>query len=132
MTIFLCDTNILSELARPQPNAGVEAWAQGLSSIAVSVITVEEIAYGLTWKPNLRILEWFQDFLDNYSEVLPVTADIAARAGRLRGALQAQGRTRAQADMLIAATAQFHGLTLVTRNAKDFEDCGLALLDPFR
>jgi predicted nucleic acid-binding protein len=131
MTTFLCDTNILSELARPQPNSGVEAWAQGLSSIAVSVITVEEIAYGLAWKPNLRILEWFQDFLDRYSEVLPVTADIAARAGRLRGTLQAQGRTRTQADMLIAATAQAHGLTLVTRNVRDFEDCGLALLDPF-
>ena len=129
---FLCDTNVLSELARPQPNLGVAAWAQDLSSITVSVITVEEIAYGLAWKPNLRVLEWFQGFLDRYSEVLPVTADIAARAGRLRGTLQAQGRPRAQADMLIAATAQFHGLTLVTRNVKDFEDCGLALLDPFR
>lgn len=129
---FLCDTNILSELSRPRPNPGVATWAQDLSSIAVSAITVEEIAYGLAWKPNLRVLEWFQDFLDRYAEVLPVTADIAARAGRLRGTLQAQGRSRAQADMLIAATAQSHGLTLVTRNIRDFEDCGLALLDPFR
>jgi predicted nucleic acid-binding protein len=131
MTTYLCDTNVLSELARPQPNAGVAAWAQNVSAVTVSVITVEEIAYGLAWKPNLRILGWFQDFLEHYSEVLPVTADIAARAGRLRGTLQGQGRPRTQADMLIAATAQFHGLTLVTRNARDFEDCGVALLDPF-
>jgi predicted nucleic acid-binding protein len=131
MTTFLCDTNILSELARPQPNVGVAAWAQDVPSITVSVVTVEEIAYGLAWKPNLRILGWFQNFLDRYAEVLPVTAEIAARAGRLRGTLQSQGRTHTQADMLIAATAQFHGLTLVTRNARDFEGCGLTLLDPF-
>jgi predicted nucleic acid-binding protein len=129
--MFLCDTNVLSELARPQPNTGVEAWAQDISSIAVSVITLEEIAYGLAWKPNARIGAWFVEFLNRYSEALPVTAEIATRAGRLRGKLQAQGRSRTQADMLIAATAQSHGLTLVTRNARDFEDCGLALFDPF-
>jgi predicted nucleic acid-binding protein len=131
MTTFLCDTNILSELARPRPNAGVAAWSQEVSSIAVSVITVEEITYGLAWKPNSRILDWFQDFLHAYSEILPVTVEIAERSGSLRGTLQARGRTRTQADMLIAATAQAHGLTLVTRNARDFEDCGLSLLDPF-
>jgi len=132
MTTFLCDTNILSELTRKQPNPGVSAWAQDVSSIAVSVVTVEEIAYGLAWKPNPRIRDWFADFLRDYSEVLPITEEIAARSGRLRGTLQAKGRPRTQADMLIAATAQFHGLTLVTRNARDFEDCGISLLDPFR
>jgi predicted nucleic acid-binding protein len=131
MTTFLSDTNILSELVRPRPNAGVLAWSQGVSDIMVSVITVEEIAFGLAWKPNPRILDWFQDFLHEYAEILPVTAEIAERSGHLRGSLQARGRTRSQADMLIAATAQAHGLTLVTRNARDFEDCGLLLLDPF-
>lgn len=131
MTTFLCDTNILSELARPRPDARVAAWAQGVSSIAVSVITVEEITYGLAWKPNPRILDWFQDYLSAYSEILPLTTEIAERSGILRGTLKAKGKTRTQADMLIAATAQAHGLTLVTRNARDFEDCGLSLLDPF-
>jgi predicted nucleic acid-binding protein len=131
MTTFLCDTNILSELVRPRPNAGVESWSQGVSAITVSAITVEEIAFGLAWKPNARILDWFQDFLHGYAEILPVTAEIAERSGHLRGTLKARGRTRTQADMLIAATAQAHGLTLVTRNARDFEDCGLSLLDPF-
>jgi len=132
MTTFLCDTNVLSELTRPQPNAGVAAWAQEVSSISVSVITVEEIAYGLAWKPNPRILGWFELYLRDFSEVLPVTAEIAGRSGRLRGILQARGKNRTQADMLIAATAHFHGLTLVTRNARDFEDCGVSILDPFR
>jgi predicted nucleic acid-binding protein len=130
MTTFLCDTNVLSELTRPRPNTGVAKWAQEISAIAISVITVEEIAYGLAWKPNPRILDWFQEFLLD-SEILPITAEIAGRSGRLRGTLQARGKSRSQADMLIAATAQFHGLTLVTRNARNFEDCGLSLLDPF-
>lgn len=129
--MYLCDTNILSELARLRPDARVAAWAQGVSSIAVSVITVEEIIYGLAWKPNPRLLDWLHDYLRDYSKILPVTAEIAERSGRLRGTLRARGRTRTQADMLIAATAQAYGLTLVTRNARDFEDCGLSLLDPF-
>jgi predicted nucleic acid-binding protein len=131
MTTFLCDTKILSELVRPRPNAGVATWSEGVSAIAVSAITVEEIAYGLAWKPNARVLQWFRNYLHGYADILPVTTEIAELSGRLRGTLQARGRTRTQADMLIAATAQAHGLTLVTRNARDFEDCGLSLLDPF-
>ncbi|MFM7903994.1 MAG: hypothetical protein ACKPA9_02115, partial [Microcystis sp.] len=59
---FLCDTNIISELARPQSNAGVLQWSREVSSIALSVITLEEIYYGLTSKPNARINTWFQQF----------------------------------------------------------------------
>lgn len=54
---FLGDTNMISELARPQPNAGLLQ-----SSIALSVITLEAIYYGLTSKPNARINTWFQQF----------------------------------------------------------------------
>ncbi|HSG40226.1 MAG TPA: type II toxin-antitoxin system VapC family toxin [Thermoanaerobaculia bacterium] len=128
---FLCDTNVLSELVRPQPNPGVAEWAQRVSSIAASVVTLEEVTYGLAWKPNLRIQSWFASFFEDFAEILPVTVEIADRAGWLRGTLQARGKTRTQADMLIAATAQVHGLTLVTRNARDFQDCGVSLLNPF-
>lgn len=107
------------------------AWAQTVSVISLSVVSVEEIFFGLTWKPNRRVETWFDEFLKGYCEICPVTADIARRAGALRGILAAQGQTRTQADMLIAATAQANQQTLVTRNLSDFEGCGIVLLNPF-
>lgn len=52
---FLCDTNIISELSRPTPNQGVIAWSGTVTSIHLSVITLEEIYYGLAAKPSPRI-----------------------------------------------------------------------------
>ncbi len=127
----LVDTNILSELARPNANAGIRAWAATVTRAAVSVITVEELHFGLAWKPHPRVEAWLAAFLEEDCDVLPVTGVIARRAGELRGSLQRRGLPRHQADMLIAATASIHGLTLVTRNTRDFEGCGIALLDPF-
>ncbi|MGH8566931.1 MAG: type II toxin-antitoxin system VapC family toxin [Gammaproteobacteria bacterium] len=127
----LADTNVLSELARANPDPGVVAWAQTVSIISLSVVSVEEILFGLTWKPNRRVEVWFDEFLKGYCEICPVTADIARRAGGLRGILAARGQTRTQADMLIAATAQANQQTLVTRNLSDFEGCGIVLLNPF-
>jgi toxin FitB len=129
-TKFLVDTNVVSELIRPRPHPGVSRWAEQVRHVALSVVTLEELEYGLAWKPKPRISSWLEGFLGSCA-ILPVTPEIARRAGRLRGALQADGETRMQADMLIAATAQEHGLTLVTRNRKDFVGCGLDLLDPF-
>jgi predicted nucleic acid-binding protein len=102
--VYLVDTNVLSELARAEPRPGVLEWASAVRSEA---------------------------FIDEHCEVVPVTAEIARRAGQLRGDLQARGASRTQADMLIAATAQEHDLILVTRNTRDFDGCALRLLDPF-
>lgn len=128
---FLADTNVIGELARPRPNAGVLTWAGQVLELNLSVITLEEIQFGLAWKPNPRIREWFDGFFREHCRVLPVTEELARRAGDLRGRFRAKGETRTQADMLIAATALSHALTLVTRNAGDFEGCGLTVLNPF-
>ena len=128
---YLCDTNIISELARPTPNIGVVAWSASVTTITLSAITLEEIAFGLTAKPNLRIQGWFQNFLNTYCQVLPITHEIAQLAAEIRGVFRSKGITRSQADIIIAATARIHNLTLVTRNIRDFEDCGISLLNPF-
>lgn len=128
---WLVDTNVLSELVRPRPNAAVVAWADGVDRISISTITFEEIMFGLAWKPNTKIREWFSRFFAEACDILPITAAIAERAGVMRGQLRSAGHTRSQADMLIAATAAVHSLTLVTRNVRDFESCGIILVNPF-
>lgn len=130
----LVDTNVLSELMRQQPDVGVLGWLQGRQQLSprltVSVITIDEIAFGMTRRPNARLPEWFDSFLQRHI-ILPVTTNIARRAGELRAQLQTKGHVRTQADMLIAATAQLHGLAVVTRNLRDFDGCGVAVLNPF-
>lgn len=131
MIKYLCDTNIISELSKKVPNRAVLNWASSLNRCGLSIITLEEVFFGLTWRPNERIFDWLNRFIDRYVEIYPVTESIARRAGALRGRLQAAGSTRTQADMLIASTAAEHNLVLVTRNLRDFEGCGIPILDPF-
>lgn len=127
----LVDTNVIGELTRARPNAGVLRWAQSVSVIAMSAISLEEIHFGLSWRPNPRVRLWFDQFIAERVTLLPVTAAVATAAGDMRGRLRAKGVSRTQADMLIAATAQVHQLTLVTRNVRDFDGLALSLLDPF-
>jgi len=82
--------------------------------------------------PNLRRTVLFEEILSNRCDVLPVSEPIARHAGRLRGGLRAHGKPRTQADMLIAAMEAIHGLTLVTRNTRDFEGIGITVFDPFQ
>jgi len=129
---MLVDTNVLSELARPSPDPRVLRWARGVSlPLSLSVVTLEEVSYGLAWRPNPEIHAWFETFLAENCAILPVTAVIARRAGELRGTFRGDGQQRTQADMLIAATAQVHQLPLVTRNRRDFDGCGIAVVNPF-
>lgn len=126
----LLDTNIVSELGRQRPDAGVLAWAAQETVHSISAVTLDEIMFGLAWHSNARITAWFDAYISRHP-VLPVTLEIARRAGELRGAFAARGISRSQPDMLIAATAQVHALTLVTRNTADFAGCGIPVLNPF-
>lgn len=128
---WLLDTNVLSELIKPRPNAGVRTWFDQIERASVSVVTVEEIEYGFAWKPRPAPLRTYIDGLLELCDILPVTRAIAERAGSMRGTLQAEGSTRSAADMFIAATAQVHALTLVTRNTRDFRGCQVPLFNPF-
>lgn len=127
---YLVDTNIISELCQLKPNPGVLDWAARIERHLISVISVEEIFFGLAWRPSIRLHTWMEHYFQRH-EIVPITEPIGRRAGELRGQFAMHGIVREQADMLIAATAQVHALTLVTRNIRDFEGCGIGLLNPF-
>lgn len=127
----LCDTNIVSELMRPVPHFSVEQWLNAQSSIIVSAVTIEEIYFGLSYKDAKNQRGWFEDFIQTHCQILPVTPVIAKQCGIWRGQFRKRGINRTQADLLIAATAFVHNLTLATRNTRDFEECGIPLFNPF-
>ena len=131
MTQWLGDTNIVGEAMRPQPNTLLSARLKQQEGIFVSAITVEDITLGLQRAAMNKRLEWFEAFVADQITILEVDKDIAYRAGKIRAELSRNGKTREQADMLIAATAWTHGLTLATRNTRDFKGTGIALFNPF-
>jgi predicted nucleic acid-binding protein len=131
---YLVDTNVISELPRPRPNAAVVAWLETQETIAISAVTVEELTYGVERArgPNAAALRrWLTQMLALPPVVVPIDERVARVAGRLRAERARRGRPAAQADMLIAATALVTARVLVTRNTRHFEGCGVPLLDPF-
>jgi predicted nucleic acid-binding protein len=131
---YVIDTNVVSELARPTPNRAVVDWFATQRSIALSAVSIEELAYGIARARSAerrRLAPWFEALLAVPAEILPVDERVARAAGELRAARERVGRTVAQADMLIAATAIVAGRTLVTCNTRDFEGCGVTIFDPF-
>jgi toxin FitB len=133
---FLLDTNIISEVRKPNANPNVRAWfvKVGATALYLSVLVVGEIRQGIEHlrRRDPRQAEMFEAWLmvllrDYRDRILPLTAEIADEWGRLNvpDAIPA-------VDGLMAATAKVHGLTLVTRNVADFERTNARLLDPFK
>lgn len=128
---YLCDTNIISELMRPQPQPIVRHWLESQDTILLSVLSLEELHFGLLRKDLHQKRDWLTRFVAARCECLPIDTRIAIRAGEMRGELAKQGQTRTQADLLIAATAATHQATLATRNTRDFENLNLPIFNPF-
>ena len=136
---FLLDTNIPSELMRPRPEPRVQDWvaAQDIGTLFVSVVSIGELETGFATMPDVARRARLEASLERYlallfvGRVLPVTQPIAVRWGRLDGMRQMAGRPLSAPDGMIAATALEHGLTLVTRNVKDFASLGVDLLNPW-
>ncbi|WP_017293002.1 PIN domain-containing protein [Geminocystis herdmanii] len=106
-------------------------WLSSQNIIGISVISVEEIYYGLNYKNAQKQLNWFRNFLDYRCQIFVITPQIAQRCGELRAKLRQQGITRTQADLLIASTAYEYQLSIVTRNTKDFTNCDINIFNPF-
>ncbi len=122
--IYLLDTSIVSELARPRPNPKtVKAFATHFDDVRLASLVVHELRYGIerlpegTRKDTLRAAI---DVLVSGVEVLPYNGAAAAWHAAERVRLEALGRPPSFADGLIAATAAAHACTLVTANARDF------------
>jgi len=128
---YLIDTNIISEIMRRSPDHNVLDWFASLSEFNFSTITVEEIYYGLTRQNLLKKMTWFKQFSSDKGRILKITDSIARWSGEKRGLLAAKGITVTMADTLVAATAHEHGLILATRNLRDFQHFGIAVVNPF-
>lgn len=132
--MFLIDTMVLSELRKPDRDSNVTAWFEDRDDdLYLSVVTVGEVERGIGKQRRndprfaARLEEWLDQVLISYgNRVLPVDIGVARRWGRLTDALG-----RGDADILIAATAIEHGLTVVTRNLRHFADTGAIALDPY-
>lgn len=136
---YLLDTNSVSELVKPRPNASFEKWVAETDeeSLYLSVITLGELRRGierLAAGTRRRQLEnWFNTQLLPRFEgrILVVTQEIGEKWGSLLGQSEARGRRIGIVDGLIAATTSVYGMTLVTRNVMDFGEAGIAMLSPW-
>lgn len=137
---FLLDTNVVSEWTKPQPNAGVVEWFAQVDEdeVFLSVVTFAELRHGIERLPagarRRRLDGWLHGELPLRFEgrIVGVDGAIADEWGRLVARREARGRPIHAMDALIAATAQVHGLTLVTRNTADFQSSVKSLLNPWK
>ena len=125
---FLLDTNAVSEWVKPRPNPGLIGWMEAADEdrIFLSVVSLAELRYGVermaAGKRRSRLEQWLQHELPLRFEgrILSVDTTVAAAWGRTASRSEAAGRPMGAMDAFLAATAETHQLTLVTRNVSDF------------
>lgn len=137
-TNYLLDTNAVSEWVKPRPNAGLIQWMESADEdrVFLSVVTIAELRYGVERMPagarRNRLERWVQQELALRFEnrILPVDYPVADLWGKMVSRSESAGRPLAVMDAFLAATAEFHNLTLVTRNARHFPFLN-AVLNPW-
>jgi predicted nucleic acid-binding protein len=136
---FLLDTNVVSEWVKPSPNPGVVAWMAEIDEdqVFLSVVSLTELRYGVERMPSgkrqKRLNAWLQEELPLRFEgrILTIDRAVADACGKLVARSEAVGRPIKAMDAFIAATAEVHQLTLVTRNVSDFQATVSAILNPW-
>lgn len=132
---FLVDADVLSEVTKTDPAAGVVSWLrENERELAVDPIILGEIRFGIHLLPRgkrkERLERWFADGVTRL-HCLPWDVETALRWARLLADLRKAGHAMPIKDSLIAATALTHELTIVTRNVRDFQAAGVRVLNPF-
>ena len=125
---FLLDTNAVSEWVKPRPNPGLIRWMESADEdrVFLSVISIAELRYGVDRMPlgarRNRLEQWLRDELPLRFEgrILPVDQNVAEAWGKTVSRSEALGRPIGAMDAFLAAIAEVHRLTLVTRNVSDF------------
>ena len=135
MIRYLLDTNIISEIHKPKPHGAVVEWFEGLreEQIFLSAVTLGELQEGIERTrrqdaTKASAIEAWVDELENSSTVLPMDG----RSFREMARMMVGKQEDLFYDVMIAATARLHGLTVATRNEKDFRHLGVEIINPFK
>jgi predicted nucleic acid-binding protein len=137
--MIVVDTNVISEAMKLAPSPTVIEWLnkQDAAALFLSTVTIGEIVYGLgilpTGKRRSTLKKSFDKLVEFAFEHRILALD--EKAARLYGEIMAErrqmGRPMSMADGQIAAIARCNGFAIATRNVQDFDDCGVAVLNPF-
>jgi predicted nucleic acid-binding protein len=139
VTGWLLDTNILSELRRPKPERKVLAFvaAQPLELLYISTVTLAEMRFGIELLPDVARRSELNDWLAHKvrpmfeQRVLAITEDIMFKWRLLVEEGRKVGHTFSQPDLIIAATGQHHGLTIVSRDTADYDKAQVTVFNPW-
>lgn len=137
--MYILDTNVVSESMRPVPEPVIASWvaARAASSLYLTAIGEAELRFGLAVMPSGKRRDGLAAGLERmlrtgFANRIPPFDSAAARAyAEIATARRATGRPISQSDGQIAAIAQARGMAVTTRNVRDFEDTGIALIDPW-
>jgi predicted nucleic acid-binding protein len=137
--MIVLDTNVLSESLRPEPSERVGRWvaAQSPQDMFITTITIAEMLYGLEITPaGKRRARWEAAIeriisLGFDGRVLPFDTASARIYAGLSAAREKIGRPMSQSDAMIAAISRSRNAAIATRNTKDFEHCGVKLINPW-
>lgn len=136
--MIILDTNVVSELMRPEPAARVAGWARSRDrrELCMTSITLAEIRYGIARLPDGRrkqvLLDTADDIFREFSDqILPIDAAAAESYTVIASARERAGRPISGFDALIAGVCRSRGATLATRNLPDFDEAGIETIDPW-
>jgi len=139
VSAYLLDTNVVCEPTRPEPSKRVLNWleAQAPESLFISALTLGEVRHGALRLDDGRrkraLLEWIDGTLKPQfsGRILVADGEVVERWAALQADCERAGQRLPLADSMLAATAHFHGRTMVTRNTDDFLRAKVPLLNPW-